>query len=105
MTQLALVELWRGDIVESSHRGASAFADARGGLLRQGADVDRPVYPRSTVKGLQALPRVAADAADRFDLSNGELALACASHGGEPAHPATATSMLAAAPEFSRGTR
>jgi L-asparaginase II len=97
MTQPVLVELWRGDIVESFHRGAFAVVDAAGGVLREGGDVDRPVYARSAVKALQALPLVASGAADRFGLTNEELALACASHGGEPDHVATAASMLAKA--------
>jgi L-asparaginase II len=46
---------------------------------------------------LQALPLVASGAADAFGLSDEELALACASHGGEPRHTATAASMLAKA--------
>jgi len=97
MTQPVLVELWRGDIVESFHRGAWAVVDATGAVLRQGGDIDRPVYARSAVKGLQALPLVASGAAERFGLSNEELALACASHGGQAWHVATATAMLAKA--------
>jgi len=97
MTQPVLVELWRGDIVESFHRGAFAVVDADGGVLRQGGDIDRPVYARSAVKALQALPLVASGAAERFGLVDAELALACASHGGQPEHVATATSMLAKA--------
>ena len=97
MTQPVLVELWRGDIVESFHRGAFAVVDAAGAVLRQGGDIDRPVYARSAVKGLQALPLVASGAADRFGLVDAELALACASHGGQPEHVATAGAMLAKA--------
>ena len=97
MTQPVLVELWRGDIVESFHRGAFAVVDTAGGVLREGGDIDRPVYARSAVKGLQALPLVASGAAERFGLSDEELALACASHGGQPGHVAAATSMLAKA--------
>ena len=58
-------------------------------------DVERPVYPRSAVKALQALPLVESGAADRYGLGHEELALACASHSGEPGHVATATRMLA----------
>ena len=97
MTQPVLVELWRGAIVESFHRGAFIVTDADGGVLRQGGDVDRPVYARSAVKGLQAMPLVASGAAGHFGLTNAELALACASHGGQPEHVATASAMLAKA--------
>jgi len=66
-------------------------------VVRQAGDTERPVYARSAVKGLQALPLVASGAAERFGLDDAELALACASHGGQPQHVATAASMLAKA--------
>ncbi len=97
MTHPVLAELWRGDLVESFHRGSFAVVDCDGAVLRQGGDIDRPVYARSAVKGLQALPLVASGAAERFGLVDAELALACASHGGEPEHVQTAASALAKA--------
>jgi len=60
-------------------------------------DVDRPVFPRSAVKPLQALPLVESGAADSYGLGAEELALACASHSGEPGHVAVASRMLALA--------
>lgn len=92
-----LVEALRGGVVESFHRGALAVVDTEGALRAQLGDIDRPVFPRSAVKALQALPLVASGAADTLGLDDAQLALACASHGGEPAHVATAVSMLAAA--------
>ena len=92
-----LVEAWRGPMVESFHRGAWAVVDAAGTVVASAGDIERPVYPRSAIKLLQALPLVESGAADRFGLNDAELALACASHGGEPAHVATAASMLAKA--------
>ncbi|HRH88300.1 MAG TPA: asparaginase [Rubrivivax sp.] len=92
-----LVEAWRGGSVESSHRGALAVVDAHGTPLLALGDTTRPVFPRSAVKLLQALPLVASGAADALQLSDDELALACASHNGEPAHVAAAAGMLAKA--------
>jgi L-asparaginase II len=98
-----LVELWRSDgsrssagagAVESVHRGALVVVDAAGRTVLALGDIDRPVFGRSAVKGLQALPLVASGAADAYALSDAELALACASHGGEPAHVATAAGLL-----------
>ena len=60
-------------------------------------DIERPIFPRSAVKVLQALPLVESGAADRLGLDDEELALACASHGGEPMHTQTAARMLAKA--------
>jgi L-asparaginase II len=92
-----LVEVLRGGFVESLHRGALAVVDADGALRLSVGDTDRPVFPRSACKGLQALPLVASGAADALGLDDAELALACASHGGEARHVATAAAMLAKA--------
>lgn len=51
-------------------------------------------YLRSSAKPFQAIPLIASGAADRFGLSEKEIALACASHNGEPLHVATAAGML-----------
>ncbi len=92
-----LVEALRGTMLESAHRGAFALFDAEGGCVQSLGDIERPVYARSAVKVLQALPLVASGAAERFQLGDAELALACASHNGEAAHVATAAGMLAKA--------
>lgn len=91
---LDMVHALRGGIVESMHRGALAIVDADGALRLGLGDVDRPVFARSAIKGLQALPLVASGAAEAFGLSDEELALACSSHGGEPRHADTAARML-----------
>jgi L-asparaginase II len=92
-----LVEAWRGSVVESFHRGAFAIVDADGAIVAAQGDIRRPVFPRSAIKVLQALPLVESGAADRFGLTDDELALACASHDGEAAHVQTAASMLSKA--------
>ncbi|MCS6779763.1 MAG: asparaginase [Geminicoccaceae bacterium] len=88
------IEVWRGDRVESRHRASLAVADRAGRLLLAVGEVDRPVYPRSAIKPLQALPLVESGAADAFGLGDAELALACASHGGEPEHLAVVRAWL-----------
>ena len=90
-----LIEVLRGSAVESRHAGSLAIVDASGALHTALGDVDRPVFPRSAVKLLQALPLVASGAADAFQLSDEELSLACASHNGEPEHVTTAAGVLA----------
>ncbi len=79
------VELRRGGRVESRHRASLAVVRA-GRLVLAVGDVATPVYPRSAIKPLQALPFVAGGAAAAFGLGEEELALACASHAGEPCH-------------------
>ena len=95
MANPVLVQAWRGDMVESFHRGAYAVMDGDGTLVAAAGDIARPVYPRSAIKLLQALPLVESGAAERFGLTDEELALAGASHEGESAHTRTAAAMLA----------
>jgi L-asparaginase II len=97
MSNPVLVEVTRGTMVESRHRGALAVVDADGAIVFSIGDVAAPVYPRSAVKPLQALPLIESGAADRFGFGDQELALACASHGGEPGHIEVAERMLARA--------
>ena len=73
------------------------MVDADGRVVFAFGDVERPIFPRSAVKALQALPLIESGAADRLGLSDEAIALACASHSGEPAHVALAAAMLAKA--------
>ena len=81
-----VVEIIRGGMVESRHRAAVAVVDADGKVVRAWGDVERPVYGRSAIKPLQALPLIESGAADKYNVSVPEIALACASHNGEPRH-------------------
>lgn len=83
-----LVEVTRGAMVESRHRGAVAVVDAAGTPVFALGAIDAAVYPRSAIKPLQALALVESGAADAFKLGPEEIALACASHSGEPRHVA-----------------
>lgn len=86
MVNPALVEVTRGNMVESLHRGRVAVVDTDGHLVAGWGDVEAPVYPRSAIKPIQALQLVESGAADHFALTARELALACASHSGEDTH-------------------
>jgi L-asparaginase II len=89
-----LVEATRGAMVESRHRGAFAAIDVEGRVIAQAGDFERPVYARSAIKPLQAIPLVESGAAEAFGLSDAEIALACASHRGEARHVETVTAWL-----------
>ncbi len=95
MTDPVLIEVTRGQQVESRHGGLLAICDTRGDLIASLGDVIRPVFPRSAIKALQALPFVASGHAERLGFTREEIALTCASHSGEPVHVATARNMLA----------
>jgi L-asparaginase II len=89
-----VIEVRRGALVESRHRVAFALALPGGRLIAAGGEPAAAVVPRSAVKPLQALALVESGAAERFGLSDAELALACASHSGEPAHVETVARWL-----------
>ena len=84
----------RGGHPENIHYGSFAVVDASGRLLAGAGDVDTPVFTRSALKPLQALPLVARFA-DRFALDDADVALLCASHNGEPRHTTRVASLLA----------
>jgi L-asparaginase II len=91
---IPLVELTRGDVVESRHRGALAVVDARGRLLAAAGDLQHVAYLRSAAKPFQALPAVDAGALDFFRLDDQALALMCASHHGTEEHVAVVQHIL-----------
>jgi L-asparaginase II len=89
-----LVERCRGPAVERAHRGAFAVVNSAGAVVDSAGDVATPIYPRSAIKPLQALVLMECGAADRFAISDEEIALACASHGATPAHVAAVAAWL-----------
>lgn len=82
----ALIEVLRGPLVESHHHGSISVMDDEGREIFSWGDIKRAIYPRSAVKAIQALALVESGAAERFAFSDAELAMACASHSGEPMH-------------------
>lgn len=89
-----LVEVWRGDIVESRHRGHVVAVDGRGRVVARLGEPETVTYLRSSAKPHQAVPLVASGAAARFGLTPPELAVTCGSHSGEPAHEEAVAGML-----------
>jgi len=81
-----LVNVWRGNTIESRHCGAVAVADADGRLVFTLGDVERALYPRSAIKFLQAIPLIETGAAEHYKLTDQHVAFACASHNAEPIH-------------------
>jgi len=94
MTNPVLVEVTRGGIVESRHRGAFCVVGQKGDVVLSQGDVDQVIFPRSSVKCIQALAMMESGAAETYNFTDEEIALACASHGGEVQHVGVAQSML-----------
>lgn len=81
-----IVEITRGDRVESASIGHGVVLTANGQSLLSFGDLHREIFPRSAAKWIQALELVLSGAADAFSLNDEHLAVACASHNGEHAH-------------------
>ena len=73
-----MVELWRGGLLESTHRGHAVICDEAGQIVQAWGDPGRIIFPRSSAKMMQALPLIESGAADAFGLTEAQLALACA---------------------------
>lgn len=90
-----LVVATRGNAVESVHYGSIAVATAGGEVLWSVGDIAYPVFTRSTLKPIQALPFVAGGGPLRFGFAPAQVALMCGSHSGEPRHVEAVADMLA----------
>ncbi|HWU00477.1 MAG TPA: asparaginase [Terriglobales bacterium] len=93
-TAPVLVEVVRGQMVESRHRATVAIVDAAGHVVGSWGDIEQPLYGRSAIKPLLALPLIESGAADAYGLSTAEISLATASHNGEKRHTETVTAWL-----------
>ena len=98
-TPLALADapvvahVMRGGFVESAHRGSIAVTAPDGSVTHAWGATDDPVLPRSSNKPIQAVAMLRAG----LRLPPHQLALACASHSGQPFHLDGVRDMLAAA--------
>ncbi|HEX8503150.1 MAG TPA: asparaginase [Pyrinomonadaceae bacterium] len=89
-----LVLVTRGSFVESVHRGHVVAADGRGRVVARLGSGGAVAYMRSATKPFQAMPLVSTGAAERFGLTDEELAVACGSHDATPAHTRAVLSVL-----------
>ena len=89
------VEVTRGDTVESHHRVHAAVIGSDDVLIAAARDSGLVSMWRSCSKFFQVMPLLASGGFDKISWGEEELALACASHGGEPEHVAVAARMLA----------
>ena len=89
-----LVEVKRGAITESRHRGHIVVVEPDGNIIASAGALETVTFLRSSAKPFQAIPLLVSGAADRFGFTDREVAIACASHNGEPIHTELVASML-----------
>ncbi|MHC1781631.1 MAG: asparaginase [Anaerolineaceae bacterium] len=88
-----VVEVTRGDIVESLHFGAAAVVDAGGRLIASIGDPEAAAFLRSSSKPFQAMPFIEMGGAEKFGLTEREIGLICSSHSGTDEHFQTVNDM------------
>ena len=73
-----MVELWRGDLLESAHLGHAVICDDKGQVIESWGNPRAVIYPRSSCKMIQALPLVESGEAEEAGLTDRHLALSWA---------------------------
>ncbi len=91
---IPMVNVYRGGFLESVHEGSIAVVDDEERLIAWAGDPSFRTFIRSAAKPLQAIPMLEAGGAEEYDLTASEIALICASHGGENHHVSTAAAIL-----------
>ena len=97
MSALALdIAVTRNGAVESRHAVHGVVVNAEGRVVAQVRDPEFVTFWRSCAKPFQVMPLLEGGGFDGLPWGERELALACASHGGEPEHVMLAAAMLEA---------
>lgn len=91
---MLLANVYRGETVESIHRGHIFIVDGLGNEIVNIGNADTVAFIRSSAKPYQLMPFLIAGGAEKYGFSEDEIALACASHSGEEMHTTLAAKML-----------
>jgi L-asparaginase II len=89
-----LVDITRGDLIESRHTGVVVAAESSGQVVASAGDPETRTYFRSSAKPFQAVPLIESGAADHYGFTPAELALCCSSHDAAPWQQAAVAAML-----------
>ena len=89
-----LVNVTRGELVESRHHGVIVVADHDGRVTAHAGDPEEPTFFRSSAKPFQAVPLIESGAADRYGFAPAELALCCSSPDAAPWEQEAVAAML-----------
>lgn len=89
-----LVEVNRGGLLESFHRGAVCIVNSKGEIVFELGNSMQMCYPRSAMKFVQVLPLVELGGIEKFEFTEPELAVMCGSHNAESFHLETVRSIL-----------
>ncbi len=83
---LPLFQTTRGEVVESVHYGAIAIVDSSGNLYAHYGNPNAINFLRSSAKPFQSIPLIEMNGLEKFNITEKELAITCASHSGTDRH-------------------
>ena len=86
MGAIKMVEVTRGDSIESIHYGAAVLINSDGEILKEWGNSNILIYPRSALKPIQSLNLYKEGVAEALNLSDKLIALTTASHHAETIH-------------------
>jgi L-asparaginase II len=89
-----LVEIYRGEMLESFHRGVVCIVNHQGDIVFSAGDAMQLCYPRSAMKLFQVIPLLLHNGMQHFGFTLEEIAIMCGSHNGEEQHVNTVQSIL-----------
>lgn len=81
-----LVDVYRGDMVESIHHGSIVVVDSHGRIIHELGNPERITYFRSAAKPIIAISSLEAGIVEKFGLDFIEVAIIASSHTGERMH-------------------
>jgi L-asparaginase II len=94
MSNPILVEVNRGEVLESFHRGVVCIVDKDNTVIYSVGDVQQLCFPRSALKFFQQIPILTSGAIEHFGFTTKEIAIFCGSHNGEEQHVQTVRNIL-----------
>jgi L-asparaginase II len=94
MSNPILVEVKRGGVLESFHRGVICIVNQDNKIVYAEGDTQQICFPRSALKFFQQIPLLCSGAVEHFGFTEKEIALFCGSHNGEHQHVDTVRSIL-----------
>lgn len=91
-----IVKVNRNHAMESYHAVDIAVCDADGNVIIGLGDIERPIFPRSAMKPLQAIALAEKYALGSMKpvIEDAEWSIICASHNGQPVHSAAVSHLL-----------
>jgi len=89
-----LIKVYRENLVENMYRGDIAIVNTRGEIIFSLGDSEKITYWRSAAKPIQVMPVIYSGAADKYELTDKEIAIMSSSHNGEEKHMELICSIL-----------